>query len=187
MENTMNKVYARNCHYNAVQMLNEIYDLVKSNGGYLVSDWQKELTYTEIHNRQVKDMPSVVTPFWGASTCYMKFYLDGFVYYLEFPAENIRCGKINVNDHLIATSKCYCETIAGSNDIVSKLYDLREVNSTLIKEVAQEVFTTILNMESNPYTVTEARQIPNTYDGGYHTENVPVKYKCMYYKIDVEN
>jgi hypothetical protein len=187
MEKTMNKIFARNCHYNAVQMMNEIYDLVKSKGGYLVSEWQKELTFTEVHNRTNTELPAVITPFWGASTTYMKFYLDGFVYYLEFPAnifDSIVCGKVKVDKYLVATQRYYCDPINNSSDAMDRLYNITDGHPDAIKSIAQDVLETILAQDHNPYTVTEARSVPNTYDGGYHTELVPVKYKCMYFKLE---
>lgn len=187
MEKVNDKIYARNCHYNAVRMMNEIYDLVKSKGGYLVSDWQKDIKLTDVHNRQVKDMPVITTPFWGCSTCYMTFYLDGYVYYLEFPEnifDTIKCGKISVNDELISPAKYCCSPITGSSETINKLYILTTDNIDCIKSVAQDVFHTMLNMYPNPHIVTEERQVPNTYDGGYHTEYVPVKYIKKYIKID---
>ena len=58
-------------------------------------------------------------------------------------------------------------------------------NKTLI-DTATELLDWLLNeANTNPYQSTEAVQVHNLYDNGYHTELVPVKYRCTFKRFDI--
>lgn len=190
---TTNKIYARNVHYNAVLMMNSIYKIISKRGGCVVTSWDSKAKYTDVHNREVNGMPVVRTPFWGASTCYIKFHYLNHVYYLEFPSnifDNIICGKVSVvNDQanrcLVANTKYYCDTIAGSSKIIDELYGLKKLDMKTINRLAETVWNTVVNMKPSPYIATEKREVPNTYNSGYHTEEVPVKCRVKYHRVEI--
>ena len=202
MKTEIDKIYARVLHYNAVKMLNALSQMIVENGGHIVSEWKKELTYTEVHCRKntirignpddiIKECPSITTPFWGSFTCYMNFELDGYVYYLEIPSnmfDDITYSKIPVDNDIVATTKGYCKPIADSSKYIDTLYttDPRTQFNDEIIRVAGDVASWLHLAPATPYTVTEPVEVPNLYDNGYHTENRPKKIKVKYTRFNLE-
>ena len=202
MKTEHEKIYARVLHYNAVKMLNALSQLIIENGGHIVSEWKKELTYTDVHCRKntirignpddiIKDCPAITTPFWGCFTCTINFELDGYVYYLEIPSnmfDDIRYSKIPVDSNLVAATKGYLTPIADSSKYIDILYsnDPRTNYNQEIIRVAGDIASWLHLAPSNEYTVTEAVIVPNLYDNGSHTENRPKKVKYHYRKFNIE-
>jgi hypothetical protein len=54
-----------------------------------------------------------------------------------------------------------------------------------INRLAEDVWKDITEMKPTPYTTTEKVEVPNTYDNGYHTENVPVKTTTKYHRVEI--
>ena len=200
MEKKNQNIHARVVHYNAVKLLNALSQIVADNGGHIVSSYKTELTYSDVHCRKdtlrianpddvIKDCPVITTPFWGCFTCFAHFHVNGFVYYIEFPSnifDKITIGKLSVDENIISYKKYYCVPLSYSSQLIDTLYNLdpRQDNNDTIVEEAIKLFDTISNMPVSETYQTTTVNVPNRYDGGFHTENKPIPYKCKYNKFD---
>lgn len=52
MEKKVQKIYARQLHYNAVKLFNALSGIVTENGGDIVSSYKDELSFTDVHIRK---------------------------------------------------------------------------------------------------------------------------------------
>ena len=200
MKTEMEKRYVRPYVYNAVKMLNAMCDEIYKRGGHIVSDWRDELSFVEVHCRKeslklaqetnINKAIPVVTPLWGCSTCYIHFELNGYIYYVEIPDnvfENIYYSKVACDNNFRITTRCYMDKVENTNDIMNMLYNQDPVirDNDVLVENSTKMLDWLVGAKSNPYTEHKRTRVANTYNSGYHYENIPIKFSKVYKRFDI--
>lgn len=161
----MKKLYLRSVRLNSCKGLTELYELVKKESGYAVSDWRERIEPTYIYNSEDGNKFALVAHF----TNYINFVLDGYLYDVELcdnPFFASHYSKVKINDKGVASKDIYM-------DDLNKVYFDYNMTDAAIKESAKELLEFLKKSEpSEKYVEREKKRICNFYDNGYHYEMV---------------
>lgn len=171
----MNKLYLSGVALNNCKGLNELYTIIKKEGGYIVSDWQEKINPTYIYNYHDNDKLEIKTYF----TSYIHFVLDGYIYYIQLNDNPFFLGKfskIQINQKGEASKDVYLDEL----DMVYFDYNMTKEE---IKESARNLFEYLKKARpSKKYIERIRKRVLNIYDDGWHWEHVSKPERISSYK-----
>ena len=171
-------LYPASWEYNAARILTELATIVENHDGRVKPARKARLinrtlmeTKAELATREkISIEPITVT-----HTSYIRFVLDGYVYYYEIsdnPFFDSHFSKVKVFDGKYSCD-VYCD-----NDKKQWLYNCflsYTCSNADVKEAANQIFNMlIMARPSRSYVRDETKSVPNIYNCGYHTEKVPM-------------
>ena len=176
----MQKLYLKRYEITLCKGFAELYRLVKEHGGELMRDsnWPSfKIEPVEVHSQV--DTEKIEGVFYFRT--YMHFKLGNHLYYVEFNENPFS------DDHYlkepIDNSNCVFGKYHGAN--LEKKYFWYDMSDEEIKQSAGQLFDDLINFkESKCYGgQTETIMVPNTYNNGFHKEEVRFNSrKCTKYR-----
>ena len=171
----MNKLYLRGVSLNNCKGLTELYNIIKQNGGYIVSDWREKIEPTYIYNYHDNDKLEIITYF----TSYINFVLDGYLYYIQLEENPFFLGKLSkvkINDKMEASKDVYL-------DELDSVYFDYNMTKEEIKESALKLYEYVIKAKpSKKYVERTRKRVPNFYNDGWHWESVVKPERISTYK-----
>lgn len=171
----MEKLYLSGVALNNCKGLNELYNIIKKEGGYIVSDWQEKIKPTYIYNYHDNDKLEIKTYF----ISYIHFVLDGYLYYIQLNDNPFFLGKfskIQINQKGEASKDVYLDEL----DAVYFDYNMTKEE---IKESALKLYEYLAKAKpSKKYVERTKKRVPNIYNDGWHWEHVAKPERMSVYK-----
>lgn len=180
MEN--NKRYLMPSEFNTTLVLNELRNIVKEKGGYILRDLNTPLTIIECHevhtgpwekDKRVSGQERKVECY-----SYFQFELEGMYYYVQkdsnpfFPWEYI---KTPISADRTYSLDAYLDELDNEKFVFDRLFSIN-CPKEVIRESAEILFGILVNLKPCGINVEyEKVYVPNMYDGGSHKEIIPVK------------
>lgn len=165
----MQKLYLKRYEVTLCKGFDELYRLVKEHGGELMRDsnWASfKIEPIEVHSQE--DTEKIKGVFYFRT--YMRFKLGNHLYYVEFNKNPFFDDYYSKEP--IDNSNCVYGKYHGSN--LKKKYFWYDMSDEEIKQSAKQLFDDLINFkESKCYDgQTETIMVPNTYNNGFHKEEV---------------
>lgn len=175
----MNKLYLKGIELNNCKGFAELYNIIKKEGGYIVSDWQEKEEPTYIYNYNDIDKLELITYFRD----YIQFVLDGYLYYVQLNDNPLfigRFSKVRINEKGEAAKNVYIDEL----DTVYFDYSMTEEE---IKESAFNLYEYVTNAKpTKAYVERTKKRVPNIYDDGWHWEYITkFERKSTYKKVEL--
>lgn len=193
----MKKLYLKVWEFNSYLIINKLAEIVKNNGGKIVTDFPYVNTYekTEIVNRNIEENENEENANTNIQVLfknYINFVLNDVVYYIQlqdnpfFEDYIIKEKAVLNNDMYYVKYNHYMGNL--SKDWINNEENIKSYYETLtpkqIEKLANNLYNQILNMPMSEIVTTKKR-VCNYYDNRYHYEYIKEERNKKYKILDI--
>ncbi len=193
----MKRLYLKGWEFNSYLIINKLAEIVKNNGGKIVTDFPYINTYekTEIINRNIEENKNEENANANIQVLfknYINFVLNDFVYYIQLQDNPfledyiIKEKAVLNNDMYYVKYEHYMENL--SKDWINNEENIKSYYKTLtpqeIEKLANNLYNQILNKPISEIVTTKKR-VCNYYDNRYHYEYIKEERNKKYKILDI--
>lgn len=193
----MKKLYLKGWEFNSYLIINKLAEIVKNNGGKIVTDFPFINTYekTEIVNRDIEKNENEENENTNIQVLfknYINFVLNDVIYYIQlqdnpFFEDYILKEKATFDDNTYYVKyNHYMENL--NKNWIDNEEDIGSYYETLtpqkIEKLANNLYNQILNMPISELVTTKKR-VCNYYDNRYHYEYIKEERNKKYKILDI--